>query len=91
MENNIPTPLQALKDYPWKKGTKDNVNVRVNGEYLEGYWRHFGLEALTKFDTRVQKVEKVGNKWELQSSTLVKEGATRGSKVLETKASFVIL
>lgn len=86
--NNIPTPLQQLKGYPWKEGTGDHVNVRVNGEYLQGFWKNFGIDSQTKLHTRVEKIEKRGNKWRLQSSTLRKNEKSKMTKVWDTEVSF---
>lgn len=65
------------------------MNVRANGEYLQGFWKNFGLEHRTKLYTRVQKLEKVGSKWKLQSSTFVKDGPAKGSKIRESGVSSV--
>ena len=72
LTNNISTALQELKGYPWPLGTEDFVNVRVKGAYIQGYSKHFGIEPLTRYNTRVEELEKVGQKWKLRSSTLVK-------------------
>jgi hypothetical protein len=66
--------LQELKGYPWPVGTEDFVNVRVKGEYIQKYSKRFNVEPLIRYHTRVEKLEKLGYKWELRSSTLVKRG-----------------
>src|SRR6267154_486433 len=43
LTNNISTVLQELKGYPWPAGTEDFVNVRVKGEYIQSYSKHFNI------------------------------------------------
>jgi hypothetical protein len=88
LTNNISIFLQELKGHPWKEGTGDFVNVRVVGDYLHGFSKAFDIESLIKFNTRVEKLEKIGNKWQLQSSTLIKNGPERGKKTREIEVSF---
>ena len=82
LTNNISTVLQELKGYPWPAGTEDFVNVRVKGEYIQSYSKHFNIEPLIKYRTRVEKLEKIGTKWKLRSSTLIK-GDRNGHKVIK--------
>ncbi|KAG0649154.1 Flavin-containing monooxygenase ustF2 [Hyphodiscus hymeniophilus] len=72
LTNNVSTVLQELKGYPWPAGTEDFVNVRAKGAYLQGYSKEFGVESLIRYNTRVEKLEKVDKKWKLRSLTLLK-------------------
>ncbi|TAQ91422.1 hypothetical protein B7494_g135 [Chlorociboria aeruginascens] len=83
LTNNVATSLQELKGYPWKEGTGDFVNVRVIGEYIQGYARHFGVEPLIRYNTRVEKLQKKGMKWVLRSNTLMREGPEKGTSHYE--------
>jgi DNA repair ATPase RecN len=85
LKNNIPTSLQELKGHPWPQNTPDFINVREVGEYIHSYVRKFDVEEVTKYDTRVEKLEKVGKKWRVESSTLIREGEERGKKVREVE------
>jgi hypothetical protein len=85
LTNNISTVLQELKGHPWKKGTDDFVNVRVVGDYLQEFSKTFEVQPLIEFNTRVEKLEKIGDKWRLRSSTLVLTGAQRGEKIRNTE------
>ena len=87
LKNNIPTSLQELKGHPWPENTPDFINVRKVGEYIHSYVRKFHVEEVTKYDTRVEKLEKVGKKWRVESSTLIREGEERGKKVREVEVS----
>jgi len=78
LTTNVPTNLQELKGYPWPEGNEQFVNVRVCGEYIQSYSREFGIEQVTKYDTRVEKVEKRGDKWRVLSTTLLLEGPNKG-------------
>lgn len=88
LTNNISTVLLQLKDYPWKEGTGDFVKVGVLGDYLQGYSRTFKVEPLIRFNTRVEKLEKIGGKWHLDSSTLITSGPEAGRKTQQSDVSF---
>jgi hypothetical protein len=84
--NNISTKLQELKDFPWLEGTPDYVNVRVKQKYIQSYSKAFGVEELTRYNTRVEKLEKEGNTWKVQSTTLTREeGNDRGKRIKTTE------
>ncbi|TVY50730.1 Flavin-containing monooxygenase ustF2 [Lachnellula cervina] len=78
LTTNVPTNLQELKGYPWPEGNEQFVNVRVCGKYLQSYSREFGVEQVTKYNTRVENVEKRGDKWRVESTTLLLEGPNKG-------------
>jgi cation diffusion facilitator CzcD-associated flavoprotein CzcO len=71
LTTNVPTYLQELKGHAWPEGNEAFVNVRVCGEYLQSYARKFGVDQVTKYDTKVEKIEKSGEKWRVESTTLV--------------------
>ncbi|PVH85932.1 FAD/NAD(P)-binding domain-containing protein [Cadophora sp. DSE1049] len=79
--NNVPTSLQEMKGHPWPAGTESYVNVRIKQQYIQSYSKSFGIEPLIKYSTRVEKLRKVGSKWEVRSTTLIREGPRRGQKV----------
>jgi cation diffusion facilitator CzcD-associated flavoprotein CzcO len=71
LTTNVPTYLQELKGHAWPEGNEAFVNVRVCGEYLQSYARKFGVDQVTKYNTKVVKIEKRGEKWRVKSTTLV--------------------
>ena len=73
LTTNVPTYLQQLKDHPWPEGQDVFVNVRVCGEYLQSYARRFGVESIIKYNTKVENIEKRGEKWVVESSRLGSE------------------
>ncbi len=73
--------MQKLQGFPWKEGTGDFVNVRAKEEYIQSYSRHFGVESLIRYNTRVEKLEKVGRKWFVYSTAFVREGPSKGKRV----------
>jgi hypothetical protein len=75
--------LQELKGYPWKEGLDENINVRIIGEYLQSFSKSFNVESIIKFNTRVEKIEKLGKKWKVRSSTIQLDGPERGKKIRE--------
>ena len=83
--NNISTKLQELKDFPWPEGTPDYVNVRVKQNYIQSYSKAFGVEELTRYNTRVEKLEKEGNIWKVQSTLTREEGNDRGKRIKTTQ------
>jgi hypothetical protein len=87
LTNNVSTKLQNLQGFPWKEGTGDFVNVRAKQEYIQSYSRHFGVEPLIRYNTRVETLEKVGRKWFIYSTTFVREGPSKGKRVNEVEVS----
>jgi cation diffusion facilitator CzcD-associated flavoprotein CzcO len=88
LTNNVSTKLQQLKGFPWKEGTPDFVNVRQKQEYLQSYSSHFGVEPLIKYNTRVEKLQKINGRWRVNSSTLIRDGPSEGKRVDEVEVSF---
>ncbi|KAL2864249.1 uncharacterized protein BJX67DRAFT_373965 [Aspergillus lucknowensis] len=84
LTNNIPTSLLELQGYPWPDGTGDYVSHRVVWGYLQRYAVANGLEPLIKFNTRVEKLEKEGQRWSLQTSTLERDELDRSKIITET-------
>lgn len=87
--NNVPTSLQEMKDHPWPAGTESYVNVRVKQQYIQSYAKSFGVEPLIRYNTRVEGLRKIGNKWEVRSTTLIREGPERGQKIRSVDVSIV--
>jgi hypothetical protein len=87
LTNNVSTKLQKLKGFPWKEGTGDFVNVRAKQEYIQSYSRHFGVESLIRYNTRAEKLEKVGRKWFIYSTTFIRDGPSKGKRVNEVEVS----
>ncbi|KAN0104762.1 FAD/NAD(P)-binding domain containing protein [Hyaloscypha variabilis] len=85
LTNNVSTKLQQLKSFPWKEGTPDFVNVRQKQEYIQSYSTHFGVEPLIRYNTRVEKLQKVDGRWKINSSTLVKDGSSKLKKSNEVE------
>jgi hypothetical protein len=61
----------------------------VKQNYIQSYSKAFGVEELTRYNTRVEKLKKDGNTWEVQSTTLTREGNDRGkrTKTIEVHTS----
>ncbi len=91
LTNNVPTKLQELKGFPWPERTEPYVNVRVKQEYIQSYSRAFGIEPLTKYNTRVEKLQKIGDLWQVRSTTLIGEGPEQGKKIREVDVSNVVM
>jgi cation diffusion facilitator CzcD-associated flavoprotein CzcO len=80
--------LQQLKGFPWKEGTPDFVNVRAKQEYIQSYSRTFDVEPLIRYNTRVEKLQKIDGKWQVRSTTLIRDGPGKGKHVNEVEVSF---
>jgi cation diffusion facilitator CzcD-associated flavoprotein CzcO len=87
LTNNVSTKLQQLKGFPWPEGTGHFVNVRVKQQYIQSYSKHFGVELLIKYNTRVEKLQKIKGKWRIDSTTLVRNGLSNGKYVNEVEVS----
>ena len=83
LTNNVSTKLQQLKGFPWKEGTPDFVNVRAKQGYLQSYSKHFGVETLIRYNTRVEKLQKINGKWWVNSTTLIRDGPRKGKHANE--------
>lgn len=70
-----------MKGHPWPPGTESYVNVRVKQQYIQSYAKGFDVEPLIRYNTRVEKLQKIGNKWQVRSTTLIREGPERGQKI----------
>lgn len=81
LTNNISTVLQELKSHPWPANTGDFVNVRVVGTYLQDFASSFNILQITKLNTRVEKLGKVGEKWRLESSILERESGQKTREI----------
>lgn len=90
LTNNVGTKLQELKGFPWPEGTPDYVSVRVKQDYIQSYSRHFGIERLTRYNTRVEKLHKKGHVWQLESTSLIREGKDAGKKLKATEVTSTI-
>ncbi|KAE9363774.1 FAD/NAD(P)-binding domain-containing protein [Stipitochalara longipes BDJ] len=85
LTNNVSTKLQQLKGFPWKEETPDFVNVRQKQEYIQSYSKYFGVEPLVRYNTRVEKLQKVDGRWKLNSATWIKDGSSKGKRVNEVE------
>lgn len=81
LTNNVPTTLQNLKGFPWPEGTPDFVNVRDKQRYIQGYSKNFNIEPLIRYNTRVERLQKIDRKWQVTFATLVKGEAGGIEKV----------
>jgi hypothetical protein len=90
LTNNVSTKLQQLKGFPWPKGTGDFVNVRAKQAYIQSYSRAFGVEPLIRYNTRVEKLQKIDGKWRINSTTLTRGGLSKAKREneIEVYASF---
>ena len=80
LKNNVPTYLMASVLDDWPEGTEPFVSQRYLEEYIQTLAANHGVNAITRFRTRVDDVRKTaeGTKWEIRSVTLEKgESSTR--------------
>ena len=85
--NNISTRLMRLKLNAWQEGTEDYVKHHVLEEYLQETSRKHGVEDITLYNTRVEHVMKEHGKWQVQTTTLRREG----TKLQKAQANWVIV
>lgn len=72
LKNNVPTSMQELKDHPWPEGTPDWVTSVEKQEYIDSYSKRFDVESKIRFHTSVERVDKKGDKWVIESASLIK-------------------
>ena len=77
LTNNVSTTEMELQSNKWKPGTADFVKHNVLAEYIQDTARVNGIEDAIEFQTRVDHVEKSGDKWTVQTTTLVKDDNTK--------------
>jgi hypothetical protein len=56
----------------WPDGTPDYVNHSVLKDYIQTIASTTGVDQITRYDTRVTKLEKSGGKWHLAYSRMQK-------------------
>ncbi len=61
--------------------------MRAKQEYIQSYSKNFGVEPLIRYNTRVEKLEKVGGKWLINSTTFNREGPSKEKHVNEVEVS----
>lgn len=59
-----------LKLNSWKPNTAPIVKHNFIAEYLQDTAFKTGVDAVTKFNTRVEKTTKIGQKWKVKTTTL---------------------
>ncbi|KAJ5336188.1 Dimethylaniline monooxygenase [Penicillium brevicompactum] len=70
LTNNVSTPLLETKLNAWPEGTGPFVKHHVLKTYIQDTSRKAGVESVTKFGARVDRVHKNGSTWDVHWSTL---------------------
>ncbi|ORY32264.1 hypothetical protein BCR39DRAFT_587004 [Naematelia encephala] len=69
LSNNVPTNTMAFKDFPYPPATEANIPHTQIAAYVHDYARHFGLDEITSYNTRVEHATKIntasGDVWRL--------------------------
>lgn len=68
--NNVSTRLMKLKLNEWPPGTTDFVSHHVLAEYIRNTAVKTAVHEKTVYGTRVEKIEKSGENWDVTTSTL---------------------
>ncbi|TIA31173.1 dimethylaniline monooxygenase, partial [Aureobasidium pullulans] len=71
LHNNVSTPEMKLRTHDWPPQTPDFVTHDVLATYIQDTAAANDVLSNISFRTRVDKAEKKGSKWEVQSSRLV--------------------
>ena len=74
LSNNVPTELMKLKVNSWKPDTPSIVNHSVLKEYIHDTAFKLGVSSSTLYDTRGELIMNVGNRWLVESSTILRLG-----------------
>lgn len=59
--------------------------MRQKQEYLESYSHHFNIEPLIRYNTRVEALQKTGDKWKVTSTTVLRDEPKEGTKILHSE------
>lgn len=86
LKNNVSTIEMEMSCQAWKPGTEEFVPHYVLGDYIEEAARSNGVLACIQFDSRVDRVEKIGKSWEVDVSSL-ERGNRVGQISTETRVS----
>lgn len=78
-----------LKAQKWKPGTEDFVRHNVLAEYIQDAAVANGVQDDIEFNTRVDRVEKDGQKWKVHVSKIV-DGGERGDILSSTEVRVVL-
>lgn len=70
LRNNVSTIEMQMTCQEWPPGTEEFVPHHVLADYIEDAARSNAILNEIRFNTRVDKVEKVGNIWEVDISSL---------------------
>jgi len=81
LHNNVSTPEMKLRTHDWPPQTPDFVTHNVLATYIQNTAAANDILSCISFQTRVDKAEKKGAKWEVQSSKVVDGEIKRGIQV----------
>ncbi|CAG7946160.1 unnamed protein product [Penicillium salamii] len=70
LTNNVSTPLLRTKLNAWPEGTGPFVRHNVLKDYIQDTSQKAGVDNITKFGARVDRVYKNGSTWNVHWSTL---------------------
>ncbi|KAJ8108186.1 hypothetical protein OPT61_g8351 [Boeremia exigua] len=82
LKNNVATPLLETTLNKFPPGTEDFVSHSVLKDYIQDTAARTEVDAVTKYNTEVQKVSKIGDKWAVRTTTL--ETRDDGSQARDT-------
>jgi cation diffusion facilitator CzcD-associated flavoprotein CzcO len=80
LRSNLPRPLMSFRDYPFVRSESDPRMFPGHDEvlrFLDRFADEFGIKELTRFDTRVIRVERGEEGWMVESLIRGSELVTR--------------
>ena len=84
--NNVSTPLMKTTLGDWPPETPDFVSHNVIEEYIQHISEMNGVVAITKYNTRVENVQKQNEVWKLRTTSLNKTSS--GPRLYERNSYF---
>ena len=79
--NNVSTPLMQTTLAAWPLGTLDFVSQKILEQYIQDISDTNGVKAVTKYNTRVEDVQKQDKTWRVRTTSL--EKTSGGSRISE--------
>jgi thioredoxin reductase len=88
LRNNVSTREMRTSLLAWPPGTEDVVSQRVLEKYIQDIAVKHGVDAVTKYHTRVEEVQKREDEWVIRTTTFEKKGSSAAWRLVERSWTF---
>jgi len=91
LQTNIPTNVLVSRLLPWPEGTELKISQQLSEKYIKDIAAIHGVDGRTRFNTRVEDVNKTsdGKKWKVRTLSLERfSGPSSSSRLVERIEEF---